>query len=89
MRKDILDKVLKNLNINIENTELTPEQVEEDLSTISMASITLIRVTIALKEAFYIEISDEYQLQTEMNTLSKMIDAIATVFDNQNNKNGE
>ena len=89
MREDILDKVLKVLNANLENTEITFEQTEDDLSALGMDSIVFIRVVVALEEAFDIEITDEYLLITEMNTLSKMTDVISTVLDHQNSVIGE
>jgi phosphopantetheine attachment domain protein len=89
MREDILDKVLKVLNANLENTEITFEQTEDDLSALGMDSIVFIRVVVALEEAFDIEIPDEYLLITEMNTLSKMTDVISTVLDHQNSVIGE
>ena len=89
MREDILDKVLKVLNANLENTEITFEQTEDDLSALGMDSIVFIRVVVALDEAFDIEIPDEYLLITEMNTLSKMTDVISTVLDHQNSVIGE
>ena len=89
MREDILDKVLKVLNANLENTEITFEQTEDDLSALGMDSIAFIRVVVALEEAFDIEIPDEYLLITEMNTLSKMTDVISTVLDHQNSVIGE
>ena len=89
MWEDILDKVLKVLNANLENTEITFEQTEDDLSALGMDSIVFIRVVVALEEAFDIEIPDEYLLITEMNTLSKMTDVISTVLDHQNSVIGE
>lgn len=89
MREDILDKVLKVLNANLENTEITFEQTEDDLSALGMDSITFIRTIVALEEEFDIEIPDEYLLLTEMNTISKMTDVISAVLDNQNNSIGE
>ena len=89
MREDILDKVLKVLNANLENTEITFEQTEDDLSALGMDSIVFIRVVVALEEAFDIEIPDEYLLITEMNTLSKMTDVISTVLEHQNSVIGE
>jgi phosphopantetheine attachment domain protein len=89
MREDILDKVLKVLNTNLENTEITFEQTEDDLSALGMDSITFIRTIVALEEEFDIEIPDEYLLLTEMNTISKMTDVISAVLDNQNNSIGE
>lgn len=89
MKKDIVDKVLKILNANIEKTEITSEQMEDDLSTLGIDSITFIRVIVALEEAFDIEIPDEYLLLTEMNTISKMADVVSAVLDHPNNAMGE
>ena len=62
---------------NIENSELTADQKDEDLVDLGMDSITFIRVVVALEEAFDIEIPDEKLLLTEMNTISKMTDVIS------------
>ena len=76
MREDILDKVLKVLNANLENTEITFEQTEDDLSALGMDSIVFIRVVVALEEAFDIEIPDEKLIMTEMDTLNKIINVV-------------
>ena len=89
MREDILDKVLQILNSNIENADITPQQVEDDLCDIGLDSIVFISVIVAIEETFDIEIPDEYLLLTEMNTISKMIDVITLVLDHQNGLIGE
>ena len=89
MREDIINKVLQIFNANIENTEITFGQTEDDLSALGMDSITFIRVIVALEEAYDIEIPDEYLLLTEMNTLSKMTDVISAELDRQNSAIGE
>lgn len=77
MKKEILNKVLEIINANIENGEITSEQMEDDLSDIGLDSLTFIRVIVDLEEEFDIEIPDEYLLSAEMNTISKMADVIA------------
>lgn len=89
MMEHILDKVLKILNANIENTEIKCEQSQDDLSAIGLDSITFIRVIVALEEEFDIEIPDEKLLLTEMNTISKMTDVIFVALDQQNSTIGE
>ena len=74
MREDILDKVLKVLNTNLENTEITFEQTEDDLSALGMDSILFIRVIVALEEAFDIEIPDEKA--AEIKTVQDIVDYI-------------
>lgn len=81
MRETISEKVLEILNTNIENNVITPEQTEEDLSSLGLDSIAFIRVIVALEEAFDIEIPDEKLLITEMNTVLKMASVIAAVMD--------
>ena len=36
MREDVIDKVLQIINCNMENTELSAKQIEEDLSILGM-----------------------------------------------------
>ena len=79
MKKDILDKVLKILNANIEKTEITSEQMEDDLTALGMDSITFIRIIVAVEEEFDIEIPDEKILIIEMNTVSKIVNIISSI----------
>ena len=83
MTKDILNKVLRILNANMKNIEITSEQKEDDLSTIGLDSITFIHIIVALEEEFYIEIPDEYLMLTKMNTISKMTEVVSAVVDRQ------
>jgi phosphopantetheine attachment domain protein len=78
MREDLLelDKIIQILNANLENTEITQDQMEDDLLAIGMDSIAFIRVLVALEEAFEIEIPDEKILMTEMNTVSKIVNTV-------------
>ena len=89
MREDVIDKVLQIINCNMENTELSAEQIEEDLSILGMDSIAFIHIVVALEEEFDIEIPDEYLLLTEMNTISKIAEVISATLDNQNKEIGE
>jgi len=89
MREDVIDKVLQIINCNMENTELSAKQIEEDLSILGMDSIAFIHIVVALEEEFDIEIPDEYLLLTEMNTISKIAEVISATLDNQNKEIGE
>lgn len=71
------ERIIEIVNSNIENSDLTLEQTNEDLSRLGMDSITFIRIIVALEEEFGIEIPDEYLLMTEMNTISKMADVLS------------
>ena len=89
MREDVIDKVLQIINCNMENTELSAKQIEEDLSILGMDSIAFIHIVVALEEEFDTEIPDEYLLLTEMNTISKIAEVISAALDNQNKEIGE
>lgn len=89
MREDVIDKVLQIINCNMENTELSAKQIEEDLSILGMDSIAFIHIVVALEEEFDIEIPDEYLLLTETNTISKIAEVISAALDNQNKEIGE
>ena len=89
MREDVIDKVLQIINCNMENTELSAKQIEEDLSILGMDSIAFIHIVVALEEEFDIEIPDEYLLLTEMNTISKIAEVISAALDNRNKEIGE
>lgn len=80
MKKDIVDKVLIILNANIEKTEITSEQMEDDLTALGMDSITFIRIIVAVEEEFDIEIPDEKILIIEMNTVSKIVNIISSIL---------
>ena len=68
---DILDVV----NTILE-PPLTSEQTEIDLISFGVDSIMFIQIIVALEKKYNIEISDEYLLITEMNTISKMVNVV-------------
>jgi acyl carrier protein len=70
-------KILEIVKSNIEKEEIQTAELDTDLSTVGMDSITFIRIVVALEEAFEIEVPDDYLLMTEMNTIEKMTDVIA------------
>lgn len=73
---EVKDKILDIINENIDNTDIIPDQMDEDLSVLGMDSITFIRIVVKLEEVFDIEVPDEYLLITEMNTVTKMVKVI-------------
>lgn len=69
---------------NIENIEkaivINSTQLDDDLAELGMDSITFIHIIVALEELFEIEIPDEKLLITEMSTIRKMVEVIATAI---------
>lgn len=77
MEKDMLNRVLKILNTNMDNVKVDVAQIDKDLSVIGMDSLVFIRVIVALEEEFDIEFPDDKLLMSEMNTVSKILDVVA------------
>lgn len=78
---DNYKKILDIVNANIENTAITNEQADEDLSLFGMDSITFIKIIVDLEETFKIEIPDEKLLITEMGTLNKIVEVVLNVLE--------
>jgi len=82
MKEVKVESILLIINENIEDTEITAEQSDEDLSELGMDSITFIRVVVALEEVYDIEIPEEYLLITEMDTVNKMLGVVSDAVNN-------
>ncbi len=76
MNKSILEKIYQIVKFNIESEELTIEQIDTNLSSIGMSSIDFVRIIVGLEEEFDCEIPDSKLLISEMDTISKMYQAI-------------
>ena len=84
LKEVTINSILSIINENIENTEITTEQADEDLSLLGMDSIIFIRIVVALEEAFEIEVPDEYLLITEMGTANKILNVVLAALKNTN-----
>lgn len=78
--RGIEEKVLKIVNSVIEDTEISIDQVDSDLSKLGMDSIAFIRMVIAIEEEFDIEVPDEYLLVPEINTMEKIINIVTELL---------
>lgn len=76
MKNITTESVLKILNNNIENSEITREQLDEDLTVMGMDSMTFIRVIVSMEEIFECEIPDSKLLVAEMNTVNKILSVL-------------
>ncbi len=79
---EILSKVIKIVDENIENGNIEIDQLDADLSELGMDSIAFACIIVALEETFSIEIPDEYLLIAKLNTVKKMIDVILSIIEN-------
>ena len=73
MKEVTIDKIVEILNANIENEEITGENLDENLSELGMDSITFIKIIVSLEEEFECEIPDSKLLLREMDTVNKIL----------------
>ena len=74
--ENIQEKILEIINDTIENG-VSENQVDDDLLQLGMDSLKFISIVVTLEENFDIEVSDEYLLMTEMNTVRKMVKIVS------------
>ena len=80
MAKEItLENILNIINDNIENTNITIDQLDDDLSQIGMNSIIFIQIIVSFEEEFECEFPDSKLLITEVNTVNKMFEVIKNI----------
>lgn len=77
----IINDILGIINENIENVNITHDQLDEDLSIHGMDSIKFISIVIALETAFEIEYPDDFLLITQSNTINKLISIVSEALE--------
>lgn len=70
------ENVLVVLNEVLGDTDVTIEQVNNDLTEMGMDSVCFIQIIVLLEETFDCEIPDSKLLITEMDTVQKMVDVL-------------
>ena len=76
MKKISIDEIISIVNANLDNAVITCAQIDDDLQSHGMDSISFIRVVVAIEEAFEVEIPDSYLLLSEINTISKIYNVL-------------
>lgn len=79
---NILDKLLKIVNANVDNGEVNSDKFDDELLVLGMTSISFIQIIVSIEEAFNIEVPDEKLIITEMGTVNKMLEVIMTQIEN-------
>lgn len=80
MNEEMLEKVLSIINANVENEELTSENINDNLMELGMDSIALIKIVVELEEQFDCEIPDSKLLLSELNTINKILQVICSIL---------
>lgn len=73
MKDIVVDTILQIINKNIDNAEITLDDLEEDLPSVGMDSICFVKIIVSLEDEFECEIPDSKLLISEMNTAKKVI----------------
>lgn len=81
MKEISSEKVIQILNDNIENADITWENIEEDLTSLGMDSLGFVKIIVFLEEEFECEIPDTKLLISEMNTAQKIIDVLKILYE--------
>lgn len=79
MKEITVKKVIEIINGIINDTEITTEQLNEDLYEFGMDSMMFIEVVVSLEEEFDCEIPDSKLLISEMNTVNKIYNVLISM----------
>lgn len=79
MKNITREKIIKILNTNIENANITAEQADQDLREFGLDSILFIQTVVSLEEEFDCEIPDEKLFLLELNTVNKIYEVLTSI----------
>ena len=79
MREVTIKGILDVIN-ELDNLDISEEQVEANLSDLGMDSITFIQIIVGLEEIFDCEIPDTKLLTAEMDTVQKMFGVLQELY---------
>ena len=85
MKQISTDKIFEIVNSILKNSEITKNNLDENIYELGMDSIAFIHIIVALEEEFECEIPDDKLLINEMDTVKKIIDVLQTLYDEQSN----
>jgi len=80
MQQVNIEKVLFIINSNVEDINLTLENLNDNLVEYGMDSISFIQVVVALEEEFDCEIPDSKLLLSELDTINKLLDILQSLY---------
>lgn len=80
MKDKLVNRILSIVNLNIENIEITDQQMSVDLMQLGMDSISFIKIIVMLEDEFDCEIPDENLSLGQLNTCDKIYEIISTIL---------
>lgn len=76
--------IIEIINRSVENLTLSQDQIETDLLDLGVDSIDFIRIIVDIEEKFSCEIPDSKLLISEINTVTKIMEAVNEAIFNLN-----
>ena len=73
------NKVIEVVNSILENSNLSEQQLDEDLTMQGMTSMAFIKIIVTLEEEFDCEIPDSKLLIQEMNSIKKILTVLGEI----------
>lgn len=74
--KNIDEKLLKIINENLFNENITEEMKDIDFREFGIDSLTFVKIVVSLEKEFNCEVPDSYLIIDSMNTVNKMKEVI-------------
>lgn len=81
MKEIDINKIVEILNGNIENLNITTENLDDNLFDLGMESVVFIQIIVELEETFDCEIPDSKLLISEMDSLRKILNVLQALND--------
>lgn len=81
MKEIDINKIVEILNENIENLNITTENLDDNLFELGMESVVFIQIIVSLEEVFDCEIPDSKLLISEMDSLRKILNVLQSLSD--------
>lgn len=81
MKEIDINKIVEILNGNIENLNITTENLDDNLFDLGMESVVFIQIIVSLEEVFDCEIPDSKLLISEMDSLRKILNVLQSLSD--------
>lgn len=75
-----MESIIEILNSLDEKIVITDEQADEDLTALGVDSILFIKLIVAMEEKFDCEIPDSKLILSEMNSVTKIYEALQEVM---------
>ena len=83
MKEIDINKIVEILNGNIENLNITTENLDDNLFDLGMESVVFIQIIVSLEEVFDCEIPDSKLLISEMDSLRKILNVLQSLSDDE------